>query len=145
MPTGIFANERHTDITNHVLAMGVAGGLPLMLIFLFVLAVDFGRVFYAVFIVENAARCGAIYGSGNSTRAQDTSGIKLKALAEAKDLDPLLVAVTSKTGVDSIGNPCIDVTVIYSFQMVTSYLTATTFNVTCRVRMRVGQMVATFN
>jgi hypothetical protein len=31
MPTGIPASDRHTDITNHFLMMGVLGGLPLLL------------------------------------------------------------------------------------------------------------------
>jgi O-antigen ligase len=33
MPTGVQANAIHTDITNHFLAMGVMGGLPLMALF----------------------------------------------------------------------------------------------------------------
>jgi hypothetical protein len=44
MPTGIVANPNHTDITNHYLAMGVAGGLPLMLLFMWMLFVAFVRV-----------------------------------------------------------------------------------------------------
>lgn len=34
MPTGIGANENHTDITNVYIMMGVIGGLPLMLLFI---------------------------------------------------------------------------------------------------------------
>lgn len=33
MPTGILANDQHTDLTNHFLAMGVMGGLPLLIPF----------------------------------------------------------------------------------------------------------------
>lgn len=47
MPTGIYANDRHADITNHFLAMGVMGGLPLMIVFVCILACSFrdvGRV-----------------------------------------------------------------------------------------------------
>ena len=47
MATGMYANERHTDITNHYLAMGVLGGLPLMVLFVALLALSFrdiGRV-----------------------------------------------------------------------------------------------------
>lgn len=33
MPTGIQANTQHTDLTNHFLAMGVMGGLPLLIPF----------------------------------------------------------------------------------------------------------------
>jgi hypothetical protein len=41
MPTGIHANEIHTDITNHFLGMGVMGGLPLMTLFVLMLCVAF--------------------------------------------------------------------------------------------------------
>ncbi|MEF7616696.1 hypothetical protein V4F39_22470 [Aquincola sp. MAHUQ-54] len=50
MASGIYANRQHTDITNHVLAMGVMGGLLLMLLFVAVLASafrDVGRVVHA--------------------------------------------------------------------------------------------------
>jgi hypothetical protein len=33
MPTGIQANDQHTDLTNHFLAMGVIGGLPVLVPF----------------------------------------------------------------------------------------------------------------
>jgi hypothetical protein len=44
MASGVHANLRHADITNHILAMGVMGGLPLMLIFLAILAYSFRDV-----------------------------------------------------------------------------------------------------
>jgi hypothetical protein len=44
MATGIYANEIHTDITNHFLAMGVLGGLPLMTLFIMVLRAGFRSV-----------------------------------------------------------------------------------------------------
>ena len=44
MPTGIFANPNHTDMTNHVLQMGVWGGLPLIAVFLLMLAAAFRQV-----------------------------------------------------------------------------------------------------
>lgn len=44
MPTGIFANPNHTDLTNHVLQMGVWGGLPLMTVFLLMLVAAFREV-----------------------------------------------------------------------------------------------------
>jgi hypothetical protein len=44
MPTGIYANENHTDITNHYLENGVWGGLPLMFLFMRVLYVAFKMV-----------------------------------------------------------------------------------------------------
>ena len=44
MASGIYANNRQTDITNHILAMGVMGGLPLMLVFLSILIAAFRAV-----------------------------------------------------------------------------------------------------
>ena len=44
MPTGVHANEIHTDITNHYLQMGVWGGLPVMLLFIWILVVGFSEI-----------------------------------------------------------------------------------------------------
>lgn len=118
--------------------------LPL-LVFLFVLAVDFGRVFYFEFIVINAARCGALHGSTDAQHAQDTAAIAQKARAEASNLDPLLLQVVSTTGTDSAGHSCIDVTVSYPFRMATSYLTSSNLNVSARIRMRVSPMLPATN
>jgi hypothetical protein len=41
MPTGVTWSPEHTDITNHYIKMGVWGGLPLMLIFIFILIKGF--------------------------------------------------------------------------------------------------------
>lgn len=48
MATGITANDRHTDITNHFLAMGVMGGIPLMMLFILLLVVAFRAVGHAL-------------------------------------------------------------------------------------------------
>lgn len=44
MPSGSLWSEEHTDITNHYLVMGVAGGLPLMFLFIGVLAMGYSFV-----------------------------------------------------------------------------------------------------
>ena len=44
MPTGVSWNENHTDLTNHYLQMGVLGGLPLMLLFIWILWTAFKAV-----------------------------------------------------------------------------------------------------
>jgi len=44
MPTGVSWSEDHTDITNHYLHMGVAGGLPLMFLFIAILSKGFSFV-----------------------------------------------------------------------------------------------------
>ena len=54
MPTGLSAYEAHTDITNHVLAMGVWGGLPLMFLFIMTLVAAFRAVGLALREHESA-------------------------------------------------------------------------------------------
>jgi hypothetical protein len=44
MPTGVSWSPEHTDITNHYLQLGVIGGLPLMLLFIAILAKAFSFV-----------------------------------------------------------------------------------------------------
>jgi len=44
MPTGVSWSPDHTDITNHYLYLGVVGGLPLMLLFIAILAIGFSFV-----------------------------------------------------------------------------------------------------
>jgi hypothetical protein len=44
MATGQHANDKHTDITNHLLGIGVLGGLPLMSVFIMALVSAFGMV-----------------------------------------------------------------------------------------------------
>jgi hypothetical protein len=44
MPTGVTWSPEHTDITNHYIKLGVIGGLPLMLLFIAILAKGFSFV-----------------------------------------------------------------------------------------------------
>jgi hypothetical protein len=44
MSSGIYANSKHTDITNHFIAMGVMGGLLLQILWVMVLAAGFRMV-----------------------------------------------------------------------------------------------------
>ena len=55
MPSGISADIRHTDMTNHILWMGVLGGLPLMFIFIMTLVIAFRLVGRALQDNENAS------------------------------------------------------------------------------------------
>ena len=56
MPTGIPANEKHTDMTNYYLQMGVWGGLPLVLLFVWLLSAAFSRIGKALQSAQGAAR-----------------------------------------------------------------------------------------
>ena len=55
LATGIYANQIHTDITNHVLAMGVMGGLPLIFLFIMILVATFRAVGRALRENESAS------------------------------------------------------------------------------------------
>ncbi len=44
MATGIPANDQHIDVTNHLLTMGINGGLPLLFIFCMMLVIAFNSV-----------------------------------------------------------------------------------------------------
>ena len=93
---------------------------------LFVVAVDFARVFYFDLTLANAARNGAIYGSQDPTKANDTLGIQTIVGYDLTSLPTVLVSgvqypqVSSST--DSSTNPTtLTVTVTYPFTTITQY------------------------
>ncbi len=93
---------------------------------LFVMAVDFARVFYFDLTLANAARNGAIYGSQDPTKANDTSGIQTRTDYDLTNLPTVQVngvqypLVSSST--DSSTNPTtLTVTVTYPFTTITKY------------------------
>jgi Flp pilus assembly protein TadG len=101
-------------------AVELAVLLP-FLMFLFLITVDWSRIFYYSVVIENCARQGALYESdpvaiGYSPYADVTSA----ALADAQDLQPQ-PTVTTASGVDSANNPYVDVTVTWQFATVTNY------------------------
>jgi len=110
--------------------------LPL-LAFLFVIAVDWGRIFYFSLAVENCARNGALYGSDPFEPAQSTyTSISAAALADAGNLQPP-PTVTSTNGTDSGGNAYVEVTVAWQFASLTNFPgVPSTTNLTRTVRMR---------
>jgi Flp pilus assembly protein TadG len=114
--------------------------LPL-LVFLFAVGVDFARIFNPYLTITNSARSGALYGSQSTTNSTDTAGITAAALADAGDLSPP-PTVTSTTLTDVDGNPCVEVTVTWTFQSVTNLPgIPSSLNITRTVRMRVQPTV----
>ena len=103
-----------------VAAVELAVLLP-FLMFVFVVGVDFARVFYHCITLTNCARNGALYGSIDPSYAKDTSGIQNAALIDAGDLAPQTPSVNSKTGNDASGYPYVSVTVTGTFQTITRY------------------------
>lgn len=121
-----------------------AAELAVLLPFLalvFVGGLDFARVFYHALTITNCARNGAVYGSIDPTHAADTAGIQAAALADASNLSPS-PNVTSAAGTDADGNPTVQVTVTYDFQMLTQFLTnGGTFHLVRTVEMRVAPVL----
>jgi Flp pilus assembly protein TadG len=117
-----------------VAAVEFAFLLP-FLAFMFVIAVDWARIFYYSITVENCARNGALYmsqqGSAKTISSpytdsgyvnlyvSSTSPVTAAALADAPDLTPT-PTVTSSSGSDSNGS-YVEVTVSYTFKTVSSF------------------------
>jgi Flp pilus assembly protein TadG len=121
-----------------IAAVELAVLLPLLM-FLFVISVDYGRVFYFAITVENCARNGALYGSDPIAASQSPyTNITQAALADAGNLSPQ-PTVTSTNGVDSSKNSYVEVTVSWQFQTITGYPgVPNTVNLTRTVRMGIA-------
>jgi Flp pilus assembly protein TadG len=125
-----------------VAAVELAVLLP-FLMFLFVIGVDFARVFYHSLTLTNCARNGAFYGCQDATHAADTAGIQTAALADAGNLSPA-PTVSSTTTTDADGNSCVQVTTTYTFQTITSYPgVPSSLTLTRTVQMRTAPTVPT--
>lgn len=112
--------------------------LPLLL-FLFVIAVDYGRVFYFSLTLENCARSGAFYGCDPVAAVQSPYiSLQQAALAEAPNLSPQ-PTITSTNGSDASGNAYVEVTAVWQFRSVTNFpgVPGTT-TLSRKVRMRVA-------
>jgi Flp pilus assembly protein TadG len=112
--------------------------LPL-LVFLFVIAVDFARIFYYSVTLTNCARAGALYASDPTTNAESAfTSTQAAALADATNLSPA-PTVTSANGVDAAGRPYVEVTAAYTFRTITGFPgVPNQVNLTRTVRMNVS-------
>lgn len=99
------------------------------LVFVFVIAIDWARIFYYTVTIDNCARNGAIYASQvfNSQEWQGTSAqiqdVQNAAVADAGSLNPALKTsdVNIATIKDSDGNSAVVVTVNYTFKTIINY------------------------
>ncbi len=112
--------------------------LPILAMF-FLFTVDFARLYYHYSIVTNCARNGALYGSDPTSMPESPyANVTAAALADASNLNPQ-PTVTSNNGVDSAGNPYVEVTVVYPFSTISNYPgLSNPINLTRTVRMRVA-------
>lgn len=94
--------------------------LPL-LVLLFVIAVDFARVFHYSLTLTNCARAGALY-AGDPTAAAESPfpNVQAAALAEAANLSPQPL-ITTSSGVDSAGRTYVEATAAYTFRTITGF------------------------
>jgi Flp pilus assembly protein TadG len=91
------------------------------LMFLFVIAVDWARVFYDAITVENCARNGALYGADPVAAAQSPyQNIEEATLADASHLSPA-PQVSNTSGTDAEGHSYVEVTVEHTFHTITKY------------------------
>lgn len=121
-------------------AVELAVLLPLLM-FLFVIAVDYARIFFYSLTVENCARNGALCASNAFTYPMPYNSIAQAALADGGSLSPPLTAsdITVVNGTDASNNPSVTVTVNYSFQTITKYPgLPSTVNLVRSVEMRVA-------
>ncbi len=94
--------------------------LPL-LILLFMISIDFARVFYFSLSLTNCARAGALYASDPATADESPfASVQAAALADVTDLSPQ-PTITSTSGTDTLGRRFVSVTANYTFQTVTGF------------------------
>ena len=116
------------------------------LVLLFVITVDFARIFYYQLTIEDCARNGALMGS-NLRSYRETgwvdpyNSVVAAAVADGTSLDPPLDPnqVSVSNGIGSDGNANVTVTIQYPFTTITQFPgIGNTFNLTATARMRVA-------
>lgn len=109
------------------------------LAFLFVVAVDFCRVFYFSVTLANCARNGALYGCDPASPLRSKyADYRACAIADGANLAPALTVanVTSSNGSDAYGST-VSVTVSYDVDTLSSYLGFEKVSLKKTVTMRV--------
>lgn len=109
--------------------------LPL-LVFLFVITVDFARIYYFTLTLQNCARAGAMYASDPYVADESPfESTQDAALSDATNLSPP-PTITETSGTDASGRTYVEVSAAYSFQSITGFLgIPKLLNITRSVRM----------
>jgi Flp pilus assembly protein TadG len=109
--------------------------LPL-LVFLFVIAVDFARVYFVSITLANSARAGALYASDPATMDESPfANVTEAALADATNLTPA-PTITQTNGTDGTGRAFVEVRAAYTFSTISQFPgVPNNLQVTRRVRM----------
>jgi len=109
-----------------------------LICFLFVIALDFGRIFFYSVTITNCARNGALIGSIDQKHAKSSnwSNVQQAALLDAGSLSPALAISNVVVTNDSDTSPTwVQVTVTYQFQTVVNYSIPALFNVPASLTM----------
>jgi Flp pilus assembly protein TadG len=94
--------------------------LPL-LVLIFMITIDFARVYYFSLSLTNCARAGALYASDPTTADESPfASAQAAALADATDFSPQ-PTISSSSGIDSQGRTYVSVTANYTFQTITGF------------------------
>jgi len=94
--------------------------LPL-LILLFVIAVDVGRIFHFSLTIQNCARAGAVYASDPHVAHESPfSTVEEAAQADAPNLSPP-PTITSQIHLDAAGRSYVEVTAAHTFSSITRF------------------------
>ena len=94
--------------------------LPL-LIFLFLVAIDFARVYYFSLTLTNCARAGALYACDPALFDESAfPSMEAAALADATNISPA-PNITSSQGTDASGRSYVQVTASYTFETITGF------------------------
>lgn len=123
-PYGLIRRERKGKyLSRRQRAMAVvelAVLLPL-LVLLFVISVDFARVFYFSLTLQNCARAGALYASDPYVADESPfESTEDAALADATNLSPP-PDIKDTSGVDATGRAYVEVTASYTFNTITGF------------------------
>jgi len=93
---------------------------PLM-VFLFVIAVDFARVYYFSLTLTNCARSGAFYASDPWTNNESPfDSTTDAALSEAQNISPP-PTISERHGADGSGHAWVEVTAEHTFATITGF------------------------
>jgi hypothetical protein len=125
-----------------VAATELAVLVPLLAV-LFVIVVDYSRIFYYAVVIENCARNGALWASDPySGVVSPYPDITTAALADAPGITPT-PNVTQNNGTDaSTGYPYVECTVTYTFTTVSNFpLIPSSTTLTRTVRMYITPQV----
>ncbi len=125
-----------------------------LLCFLFVIALDFGRVFYYSITVSNCGRNAALGGSIDQTHSKSSNwdAIKQTALNDASTLSPALTTSSVTVSNDSDTSPTwLQVSVTYQFQSILNFsipnlfIVPSSLTMTRTIRMSVPPNAPVFN